>query len=378
MLRRLAVLAAFALLAVAPAQLKVGAPAPEPGLEKVVSPSVGPGPTLASLRGKAVLLEFWGTWCGHCIQALPHLEKLHGKYAARGVEFLSVTDEREKLVLEFLKDTKMAGKVVLDTDSSAFKAYEANALPTSVLIDRAGNIAGVMHPEHITDEIMEDLLAGRPLKLKDAAKGETATKPPIPALVELSVRPSLSKSRAAGIGLNELNTFGTTALDTISMAFRVPENRVLVETELPTDYYDVVAKGPEGSDVAYAMLEAALRTALNLDIVRETRDLEVYVIRRIEGQAPKVEKPEGKRSGGTSQTGAAGTDSDLRMLTAFLDRKGKKPVIDESGLKDRYNWSIKTNATDFEGLRAALREQMGLDLVREKRPMPVVVVRKKA
>lgn len=377
MLRRFAVLAAFALLAVVPAQVKVGAIAPEPGLEKVVSPTVGPGPTFASLRGRPILLEFWGTWCGHCIQALPHLAKLHQKYSPQGVEFLSVTDEREKLVVEFLKDTKMAGKVVLDTDGSAFKAYGANALPTTILIDREGKIAGILHPDNITDETMDDLVAGRPLKLKEEAKAETSKKPGPKAIVEVRVLPSTHTEGMAGIGDNELNAYGSTIPECISMGFRIPKNRVIMETEVTDERYDLVAKGPEKTDVAYTMLEAALRTAFELDIVRENREIEVHVIRQIAGQAPKVEKPEGKRSGGMSKTGAAGTDLDLRMLTSFLDFRGGKPTIDESGLKGNYNWSVKTNATDFEGLRAALREQMGLDLVREKRMMEVVVVRKK-
>lgn len=377
MLRRIAVLAAFALLAVVPAQVKVGAVAPEPGFEKMVSPKVGPAPTFAALKGKPILLEFWGTWCGHCIQALPHLEKLHAKFAPRGVQFFSVTDEREKLVLEFLKDTKMAGNVVLDTDSSAFKAYSANALPTTYLIDATGKVAGVLHPENITDEIMEDLVAGRPLRVKEETKGETAKKPAPKPIVEVRVTPSDRRDRAAGVGLNELNAIGSTIADCISMGFRVPQNRVVMETEVPEEYYDVVAKGPEGTEVAYTMLEPALRTTFGLDIVRETREVEVHVIRQIPGEAPKVEKPEGKRSGGMSKSGAAGTDLDLRMLTSFLDFRGGKPTIDESGLKDKYNWSIKTDATDFEGLRKAMREQMSLDLIREKRKMEVVVVRKK-
>jgi uncharacterized protein (TIGR03435 family) len=377
MMRPLALLAAFALLTAAPAQVKVGAVAPEPGFEKMVSPNVGPAPTFASLKGKPILLEFWGTWCGYCIKALPHLEKLHTKFAPRGVQFFSVTDEREKLVVDFLKDTKMAGNVVLDTDSSAFKAYSANALPTTYLIDATGKVAGVMHPENITDEIMEDLVAGRPLRVKEEAKGEKAEKPAPKPIVEVRVTPSDRRGRSAGVGESSLNAIGSTIEDCISMGFRVPKNRVVMETEVPEEYYDVIARGPEGTDVAYKMLEPALGTAFGLDIVREVREIEVHVIRQIPGEAPKVEKPEGKRGGGMSKDGAAGTDMNLRMLISFLDFRGGKPTIDESGLKDNYNWSIRSTATDYEGLRKALREQMGLDLILEKRKMEVVVVRKK-
>jgi uncharacterized protein (TIGR03435 family) len=376
MLRSLLALCTVWLVALAPAQVKVGAPAPELGLEKVLVPPSGAVPTMASLKGKAVLLEFWGTWCGHCIEALPHLEQLHRKFSGRGVEFLSVTDEREKLVADFLKDTKMAGTVALDTDGSLFKAYQANALPTTVLIDRQGNVAGIAHPNSVSDETLEDLLAGRPLRLGET-KGEKSKMPPLPSVVELAIRPSRGTSRSAGVAPHELNGFGVTALDAIVFGFRTTEAQVVLEAELPKEYYDIVARGPEGSEVAYAMLEAGLRTTFDVDIVRETRDLEVYVVRPLAGQTPKLEKAEGRESGGVSGNQAGGTSMDLRMLFSFLNVRGKRPILDETGLKDRYNWSIKTPATDFEGLRTAVREQLGLDLVREKRPMPVVVVRKR-
>jgi len=71
---------------------KVGEPAPEIALEKVVSPSSALVPTLASLRGKVVVLEFWGVWCGHCVENIPHLNKLADKFGPRGEKMASPFD----------------------------------------------------------------------------------------------------------------------------------------------------------------------------------------------------------------------------------------------------------------------------------------------
>jgi thiol-disulfide isomerase/thioredoxin len=73
---------------------KVGESAPEIELEKVVSPPSAPVPTLAGLKGKVVVLEFWGVWCGHCVENIPHLNKLAEDFGPRGVEFVSISDER--------------------------------------------------------------------------------------------------------------------------------------------------------------------------------------------------------------------------------------------------------------------------------------------
>jgi len=45
--------------------------------------------TLASLRGKVVLLDFWGEWCGPCVGSMPYLMKLYDKYRDKGLEIIA-------------------------------------------------------------------------------------------------------------------------------------------------------------------------------------------------------------------------------------------------------------------------------------------------
>src|SRR5437870_3097657 len=87
------------LLAIAPAfsAVKTGDSAPAIKLDSL-TPDRPVAEALAALKGKAIVLEFWATWCGPCVDSIPHLNELVDKFAGRPIEFLSVTDEDSAVV----------------------------------------------------------------------------------------------------------------------------------------------------------------------------------------------------------------------------------------------------------------------------------------
>ena len=96
--------------------------------------------TLADLRGKVVLLEFWATWCPPCRASIPHLQKLHDAYAKRGLVILSVTNEDAETVKKFVAEHKMTFPVGTDLDDKTVTTYGVQSIPTAFLIDTAGKI----------------------------------------------------------------------------------------------------------------------------------------------------------------------------------------------------------------------------------------------
>ena len=108
--------------------------------------------SLDSYKGKAVLINFWATWCGPCKIETPWLVELRDQYASKGFEILGVSaddldlDNRAKLVEEkhdiqkFAQQEHMDYPVLINGDSLD-KAYGGlDALPTSYFVDRNGNV----------------------------------------------------------------------------------------------------------------------------------------------------------------------------------------------------------------------------------------------
>lgn len=100
--------------------------------------------TLDSLKGRVVVMDFWGTWCGPCLAEMPAIQKVHRNFASNSnVVFLAVNagwhGDDADTVRSFVERRHLDLPVALDPDG-AVRQMKVDALPTLVLIDRQGRI----------------------------------------------------------------------------------------------------------------------------------------------------------------------------------------------------------------------------------------------
>ena len=98
--------------------------------------------SLDSLQGKVVLLDFWGTWCGPCVESVPELRELHKKYANEpSFVLIGISSDRDdKVWREFTEKNKMAWPQYRDKDGKILRAFRIGAFPTYVILDHEGII----------------------------------------------------------------------------------------------------------------------------------------------------------------------------------------------------------------------------------------------
>jgi thiol-disulfide isomerase/thioredoxin len=115
----------------------VGKPAPDISVNDIHGVAV----SLADLKGKTVLLDFWATWCPPCRADMPSLEKLNKKYGGKELTIIGISvDEERGIVEKFLGEHPHSYPVVLTSENEIPRQYETREIPTYVVIDATGNV----------------------------------------------------------------------------------------------------------------------------------------------------------------------------------------------------------------------------------------------
>ena len=371
----------FGLLA-APAfgAVKVGDPAAPIALDALIPAQPVENAALEALAGKAVVLEFWATWCGPCVAAIPHLNELADKFAGRPIQFLSVTDEEAAVIEKFLAARPIHGWVGFDRARSMWKAYGFEGVPVTVLIDASGKVAGIAHPETIKAGHLEDLLAGRAVKVAPLIAPNLPVlrsgigEGPAP-LLDIVVRPSLGGSQmTSGPGIHQWR--GTTLRNLLSGVYGV--NSAFVEVAGDDSVsYDVSVVGPRKQDEALQkMLPDLLSMAFQIGVRRETREAEGWVLTAPHG------KPEQFNEAASSAGFTAWSGGHIRVIGETMEQLAgiaqsllRKPVADRTGIAGRFDFDLEFDQSHPESFLDTLRK-LGFALDPARLPVEYLVVTK--
>jgi peroxiredoxin len=127
-------------------QPNVGDAAPPLDLAGWLNVEAGKEPKLEALKGSVVMLEFWGTWCGPCVRAMPEVQKLHDRYRDRGLVVLAISYETAEKMQPFLKENSYTMPVGSDPEKKVVQAYAIKSWPTTYVIGKDGKIARIGSP----------------------------------------------------------------------------------------------------------------------------------------------------------------------------------------------------------------------------------------
>ena len=357
------------------APLKIGDRAPELAIETLLKGPTDNDLSWEALKGQATVLEFWATWCGPCVAAIPHFNELAEEFSDQPIRFLSITDEEESIIEPFLDSQPISGWVGLDLDRSVFRDYAVLGIPATVMVDKEGVIQAVTHPQHVTRAALLDLVAGRRPDVPEKSTGTlfaVGDDGPEPVF-QVLIRPSMSDHSGMSSRPGEKKIISFLPEHIIPAVFNARPGRFLIEAELPDQKYDVVINTAGRQDLLDPMLQQAVSAALGVEAVWENRMVDAYVLRKsAETKLEPLPSIQGSYSRGSrGEIEATSVESLASMVASSLGR----PVLDETRLYGSYRIKLQFDPDDHSSIAEAIKSTLGLELVQARRQVRTLIVR---
>ncbi len=239
--------------------------------------------SIAALKGKVVLLDFWTYGCINCIHIIPDLKRLEAKYPNNlvviGVHSAKFDNEKEtenirRIILRY----EIEHPVINDADFAVWNSYAVNAWPTQILIDPAGYVVGAVRGEG-NYEVLDDAISKT---VEDFRKRGELNEQPLSVVLE-----------RAKVGDLPLAFPGKVLADAKTDRLFIADsnhNRIVV-TKLDGTFVEAIGTGARGaSDGAFESATLYRPQGMALDGASlYVADTENHLIRRIDLKARKVE-----------------------------------------------------------------------------------------
>lgn len=377
------------------AQVKNGEQVPDINFQPILNAPVKQS-TLAQLKGKVVLIEFWATWCGGCIVAMPHLQELQKKYAGK-LQVITVTDETVKRTSQFLAVKPFKFWFAVDTGRQIAKLFPHQLIPHTVLIDTDGKLIANTSPELVTEKVIDSLVSKKEIHLAEKKDNtmdyEEIIKTYFAAADTVKTRFNMLPQIKGAPGLS------TTWLDnpafsgrrltclnlSLSSLYRLannnfPYSRTIDKTVKSKDdlsyCLDIITE--QKSDLL-PTLQKELSKRFDLQAKVETQTKDAWVLKITDPEKFKTIKrnTSGKRTyysrhGEIDQQGTTMAD-----FADFLESygTGRLPVVDGTGNAEKFDIKFSYQPENPASLTQVLTD-MGLALEKQQRPIDMLVIYK--
>lgn len=251
-------------------------------------------PISVELRNRMIVLEFWATWCGPCIQAVPHMNELQEKYDPNDVLFLSLTYEHVDKVNRTLNRIPFSSAVATDSSRATQIAYGdgktgLEAYPLSIVIDKENKIRWIGQPTELTHSVIDEIYETNfehatkspSLTTSQVSKSATAKNTMVDLLTDqreyiLDIKESSSSSSSVSKVDGKLLLISTLSLqDIYKDIFGINEQLVSIPGDFQHLKFDITYKN---DDPGFSKFESRLLEFLMLKKHTETKKAEEYVL----------------------------------------------------------------------------------------------------
>ena len=331
--------------------------------------------------GKNVILEFWGTHCGPCIAAIPHLNELVATYGSKDTLFVSLTREEPHIIERFLEKRPIKGGVATDREGAMFDAYGIQSIPHTFLIDSQGLLRWHGHPAFFTAELLEEFLQTDNVPKVDEPTTSSETVPVVTpdTLFFLKIDRNASDRRGASLGIGdeqfEAEFYGHRVIDVIRGLLDRPLSRMRIEGEEPEELLDVEFRSlhPLQAKATRERAVDVLCDMFGIAICRVVEQREGWTLTCSNPQLTDMSDLGGGSSMDASKDQFTGSNITIDQLTDYLEGLMKCIFFNETHLAGKYDFVLPVET--FDQTRRALEEEYGIKVESAVREVEIVILR---
>lgn len=341
-----------------------------------------PFPGWEQLKGRIVVVDFWGTWCPPCLPGLEKLRLFENQFRGRPITFLTVARDEPERVKKYFDEKGLDLTTFVEDDSRTFETWGVYGLPVVGIVLADGSLLGITPGENLTAELLESLLAGQRPVLprlyrepslewdRDQVEWLDGVKPEFHVVIKPTsggggYLHSPGSNRISGDGVNLINLI-TAAWQTDSFHLDL---RLQQTPDQQYRYAVVVPKGRESA--LFPVLRNAIQSFFALTADWQEQDREVLVLK----SSNALEQSSSQETLTFMRGNITLKRQPVAKLAATLPNFLKKIVVDETGLDGHYDFILSYRSDSSEVLLSDLRSKYGLTLIPAKRRVRMLTVR---
>ena len=368
------------------AQLAVGAPAPPLKLAKLLQAPLSARVDWNALKGKTVIVEFWATWCGPCIAAIPHLNQLVDQLSDKPVVFLSITDDPEDRLVTFLSTRPMKGWIGIDPNRTQWETFNVLSIPHTIVIGPTGLVSAITFPEYVTAEVIQAVMAGRAVTLPSAPELQSDLEwdqtqiewqDGVSPIADVIIKPI--RTATSGVWPRREGNYVTAdgaSLDTlIQVAYSVDHYHLDERIPIPSQQYRMAARVPKGMEAQLLpLLQNTLTATFGFKARWELQERDVLVLSLPAGSLRMEASVAPEPFFASRRGGALAKRQPMARLAEWLTNELGAPVVDETSLAGVYDWDLPYQPGQPNVTMNAVKEQLGLEITKNRRQVKILIV----
>ncbi len=357
---------------------------------------------VSDYSSKIVILDFWATWCGPCIQSLPHIDSLQKEFPDDIRVFTVNQSDSQSRIDRFLGKRPLGLPIVRDTAYALRKYFPHRVIPHTVVIGKDGKVAAITFPEKVTSELIRELLSQKAVDLevkKEAMEFDPALPlagdgsadflfvvnrfiPGNPSMSNTSYPKTVYENRRillSNLGLKNIyqTAFQIPSTEEPAVEVKKPETFDWKETNLYS--VDLIVPEPLGGR-RFEILQSYLDLYFPYKVESEKKLTEVKLLRRKIGTEFAL-KDTGREKNpyyGISGRGLKAENASIDALVELLNfnKLVGKVVFDETGLTGTYNFDVPYYLEDRNNIFKEL-DKLGLELTDSERELTFWYIRDK-